>query len=109
MRSSIVFVMVLSLGCSQLSSLSGYTFGNADAAVGSDAGPTPSTPRLTFPWNGWYSGSLHATAGLSPRLRWEVAANADRYEVQLSDACTIAERSTCAFSGSLEGSTSSLE
>ncbi|MBX3272320.1 MAG: FG-GAP repeat protein [Sandaracinaceae bacterium] len=77
-----------------------------------DAGPPPAPPEaplLRFPWNGYFTGSALSSGQPGPRnamrplLRWEAAARADRYEVQISATCDAAARDLCAFGDDIAG------
>ncbi len=56
-----------------------------------------------FPWNGFTTGSVHASATeaankpLRPKFIWEPVAEATHYELQIDDECPIASFSECAF------------
>lgn len=69
--------------------------------VSDDVGRPPSEDAvLRFPWNGYYTGSLHVPGTvpnppLRPRFIWEPVADADEYEIQLDDSCERA--ATCDF------------
>ena len=71
-------------------------------------------PRLIAPWNGFASGSIHAStsgvtrAPLRPRFAWERVSGAARYEVQVDDGCVAGPPSACDFArGRMLTSTSS--
>jgi hypothetical protein len=84
--------------------------GGPDAAV-SDGSPDapatcpgcPETPSPRFPWNGYTTGSVWATATtlankpLQPKFIWEPVTAADDYEIQVDDSCETPGFLACAF------------
>ena len=73
---------------------------DCDEAVDEDCDP-PSSAVARFPWNGYTTGSPHATEGvvdpLRPSFRWEEAEGALDYELQVDDSCPISDFDDCTF------------
>ncbi len=57
-------------------------------------------PALLAPANGTYTGSVHATAPLRPKLRWHPVDGATSYDVQLDDSCPPTGFVACEFASS---------
>jgi hypothetical protein len=71
--------------------------------------PAPSPPRPRWPWNGAYSGTLHASASLRPTFRWDPSTDGcgtATYEVQVDASCAT-DFAACPFP-SPEAATSGL-
>jgi hypothetical protein len=67
--------------------------------IAPDGGTRIPPPVLRSPWNGTFTGSVHAPArSLRPSFRWESVATASRYEVQITDECETEGFAGCAFS-----------
>jgi cysteine-rich repeat protein len=69
-------------------------------------------PRPLWPWNGGYTGSLHAATGrqtLRPEFRWSeiVGCGPVTYDIQVDDSCTTPGFATCSF-GSPEASATAV-
>ena len=68
-----------------------------------DDGIPPGVPLARVPWNGYFTGSVHAAATtarrlpLRPSFRWDAVENAQRYQIQIDDSCEIADFRACAF------------
>ncbi|HEX7839779.1 MAG TPA: FG-GAP-like repeat-containing protein, partial [Kofleriaceae bacterium] len=62
----------------------------------------PPLVHARSPWNGFRTGSPWIPAGaastpLRPTFRWESAAGADHYEIEIDDSCAPASFRACAF------------
>jgi hypothetical protein len=74
-----------------------------DSDVVPDGGPVLPTPVVRWPWNGAFTGSVHAVGAavtyppLRPVFRWDPVAGAIRYELQLTRECDIERYRSCAF------------
>jgi hypothetical protein len=64
----------------------------------------PEVVELRFPWNGYATGSVWATAaslGVKPRrptFKWAAAAGGMNYQLQVDDSCTTPDFAACGFS-----------
>ena len=77
---------------------------DAPADAGSDSPPPLDAGggvRAIFPWNGYYTGSVHAPGGLGsptrPRFFWTTDAQYNSYELEVDDSCSLASFKSCSF------------
>ncbi len=78
-------------------SVDGGGQGDGGAVDGGVCAGCPDITQLLSPPNGTFTGSVHASASLQPRLRWRASTGADRYELEVDDSCSIGSFSTCQF------------
>jgi hypothetical protein len=130
-------VAAVSCGCSLILTPDRYRGGEIDAGArdgGLDSGPDggcspidcpddsgtdaavepPAAPTLTFPWNGYMTGSLHSGGvdspvnALRPLFMWQADSSASEHEIEVASSCTAASRDTCTFAGAVMARVSTI-
>lgn len=67
------------------------------AGSGGSGPSAPEAPLPLRPWNGEATGSVHAPLAGRPLFTWAPSPNADSYELEVDNSCTIGMASSCEF------------
>ena len=57
----------------------------------------PEETQARFPWNGYTTGSVHASSSLRPTFHWEEVPDAADYEIEVDDSCSTPGFAACDF------------